>query len=106
MNINDIYFEAIEKWRRKNRGVGTIIMPPPLDDKAVVVNVLSKILSTGKLDKIDVFCDDPDQAKELEEYIAKSEIADTLPKDKLLNCYVADTLSISFLSRRSHLLAS
>lgn len=100
MNINDIYFEAIEKWRRKNRGVGTIIMPPPLDDKAVVVNVLSKILSTGKLDEIDVFCDDPDQAKELEEYIAKSEIADTLPKDKLLNCYVVDTLSISFLSRR------
>lgn len=100
MNTADIYLTAIETWRRKNKGVGTIIIPPPLDDKAVIVNVLSKILSTGKLKCIDVFCDDPDQAKDLEDYIAKSEIADILPKDELTNSYVVDTLSIALFDRR------
>lgn len=43
-NINKVFEDAVEEWKN-NHGVGTCLIPPPLNDKIMIYNILTKMYS-------------------------------------------------------------
>lgn len=50
-DINQIFDDAVEEWKN-NHGVGTCLIPPPLNDKIMVYNILTKMYSKNPQCKI------------------------------------------------------
>ena len=50
-DVNQIFDDAVEEWKN-NHGVGTCLIPPPLNDKIMVYNILTKMYSKNPQCKV------------------------------------------------------
>ena len=94
MNQIQLYEDAINTWAsREHKGCGTILVPPPFVDKALVLRVLQKIYIAHPLAKCLIVCEKWNERQELIEYITNQEDIDNnnefkkLINDKFLKIY-------------------
>ena len=70
--IEELYNEAIEHWRL-NKGVGTAIIPKPLDDKYMVLGVLQRIYSRSPNMNVIILTNYFNERTELIEFLTNQE---------------------------------
>lgn len=75
MKAIDLFNDAINEWGKVN-GIGTMLIPPPLEDKAALIGVLQRIYVAYPTVKILVICETWNERVEVIEYLTSQKDED------------------------------
>ena len=83
MDASNLFINAISHWR-DNKGIGTALIPPPLNDKAMVLGVLQRIYSKTNNTITLIVVNNFNERTELIEYLTNQEDKDNNEEFKKL----------------------
>lgn len=83
MDANALFINAIDHWRDV-RGKGTAIIPPPLEDKAMILGVLQRVYGKSNSVSTLIITDNFNQRSELIEYLTNQDDEDNNKEFKRL----------------------
>ena len=72
MDAVQLFINAVEHWRM-NKGIGTAIIPPPLNDKAMLLLVLQRFYGKSMTSKTLIVIENFDERRQLIEYLTTQE---------------------------------
>ena len=99
MTLDEAYNRALEHWR-DNKGVGTFIMPYPLDKRFMVLNVLQKMYNKNPALNVLIITEDFNTRMDLVEFITHQDIEENNNEFKsLLDKKQLRILTIEFISK-------
>ena len=72
MTIEQIFLNAVESWR-SNKGVGTMVCPPPLNDKVPLLLILQRIYSRSPTCNTVIIVENFNDRLDLIDFLTKQE---------------------------------
>lgn len=104
-SAGELFEDAINHWR-DNKGIGSAIIPPPLNDKVMVLGVLQRVYSRSPTANVVIVTNNFKERIELIEFLTQQEDEDNnqefkkLIKDKTLKVLTIDLIKNSSNSLR------
>lgn len=101
VDADEMYINAIEHWRL-NRGIGTALIPAPLNDKFMVLGVLQRIYARSPTCKTIIITQNFNERSEISEFITQQENCDENNEEfkKLLKDGNIKILTLNFIRDR------
>ena len=99
MDASTLFINAIDHWR-DNKGIGTALIPPPLNDKAMILGVLQKLYSKTPNIVCMIIVNNFTERTELIEYITHQDDEENNNEfKKLIDSKLIKIFTINFINR-------
>lgn len=99
MDASTLFITAIDHWR-DNKGIGTALIPPPLNDKAMILGVLQRIYSKTPDTISLIVVNNFTERSELIEYLTHQEDEENNNEfKKLIDSKIIKIFTINFINR-------